>query len=118
MMSPTGSPITSPPSEPSSYDEPRADAHVDLAPPTARLAADSRSRSRRSCGRRGRIRYALYASYVLVVQTPIEPISHPIRAWVPLGKAQRLGRRAYESPALPLSYSAVVRKLTEREQER
>src|SRR5205809_6283405 len=31
MMSPTGSPITSPPSEPSSYDEPRGDAHVDLA---------------------------------------------------------------------------------------
>jgi hypothetical protein len=44
----------------------------------------------------------------------MEPISHPIRARFPLGKAQRLGGEAYESPALPLSYSAVVFKLIER----
>ena len=48
----------------------------------------------------------------------IEPISHPIRAWVPLGKAQRLDRQAYESPALPLSYSAVLSKLIESDPER
>jgi len=60
------------------------------------------------------IGYALYRSYVLLDRRPIEPISHPIRAWVPLGKAQRIEELTYESPALPLSYSAVVYKLTER----
>ena len=52
---------------------------------------------------------------MLFVQRPIEPISHPIRAWVPLGKAQRIEEVTYESPALPLSYSAVAVKLTEHE---
>jgi hypothetical protein len=51
----------------------------------------------------GGIRYALYRSYVLFFYSPIEPITEQIRAWVPLGKAQRLGGEAYESPALPLS---------------
>jgi hypothetical protein len=53
-------------------------------------------------------RYALDRSYVLLVPPPIEPISHQIRAWVPLRKAQRIEEVTYESPALPLSYSAVV----------
>jgi hypothetical protein len=44
-----------------------------------------------------RIRYALYPSYVLLVRPSIEPISHPIRAWIPLGKAQRLDREANEA---------------------
>jgi hypothetical protein len=48
----------------------------------------------------------------------IEPISHEIRAWLPLGKAQRLDGQAYESPALPLSYSAAIAKLIERDPER
>jgi hypothetical protein len=64
------------------------------------------------------VRYALYASYVLLSRRSIEPISHAIRAWVPLGKAQRLDRVAYESPALPLSYSAAAIKLIERDPER
>jgi hypothetical protein len=63
-----------------------------------------------------RIRYALYPSYVLLARWLIEPISHPIRAWLPLGKAQRLDGEAYESPALPLSYSATAIKLIERVQ--
>jgi len=46
---------------------------------------------------------------------PIEPMSEHIPDQFPLGKAQRLGRRAYESPALPLSYSAVGSKLTEHD---
>jgi hypothetical protein len=58
--------------------------------------------------------YVLYRSYVLLARRPIEPISHPIRAWVPLRKAQRIEEVTYESPALPLSYSAVVFKRTER----
>jgi hypothetical protein len=33
---------------------------------------------------------------------PIEPISHPIRAWVPLGKAQRIDVVTYD----PLLYLA------------
>jgi hypothetical protein len=56
--------------------------------------------------RNRRFRYALYRSYVLLRSTPMEPISHPIRAWVPLTKAQRIEDVTYESPALPLSYSA------------
>jgi len=59
-------------------------------------------------------RYALYRSYVLLCQPSIELISEQLPDQVPLGKAQRLSREAYESPALPLSYSAVVFKLTER----
>jgi len=51
---------------------------------------------------------------VLLVQPLIEPISGPIRAWVPLGKAQRIEEVTYESPALPLSYSAADVKLIER----
>ena len=64
------------------------------------------------------MRYALYRSYVLSPWPPIEPISHLIRAWVPLGKAQRLDRQAYESPALPLSYSATAIKIIERDPRR
>jgi len=65
-----------------------------------------------------RFRYALYRSYVLFGRWPIEPISHPIRAWFPLGKAQRIEEVTYESPALPLSYSANAVKLTEGDPER
>jgi hypothetical protein len=53
----------------------------------------SRCRSRRGASRfsirapgRSQIRYALYRSYVLLARWPIEPISHPIRAWLPHGK--------------------------------
>jgi hypothetical protein len=53
-----------------------------------------------------RFRYALYRSYLLYRKPPIEPISDPIRAWVPLGEAQRIEEVTYESPALPRSYSA------------
>ncbi len=35
---------------------------------------------------------------------PIEPISHPIRAWVPLGKAQRIEELTYE----PVLYLRVL----------
>jgi len=45
-------------------------------------------------------RYALYRSYVLLAKPPIELISHPIRAWVPLGKAQRIEEVTYD----PLLY--------------
>ena len=69
---------------------------VDVASPTGRLAAGSRSRSRRSCGCGWRIRYALYRSYVLYARPTIEPISHPIRAWLPLGKAQRIEVMTYD----------------------
>ena len=65
-----------------------------------------------------RIRYALYRSYVLLSSLPIELISGGIPDQVPLGKAQRLGGQAYESPALPLSYSAVPSKLIERDLDR
>ena len=54
-----------------------------------------------------RIRYALYRSYALLSSPTIEPISGGIPDHVPLGRAQRSGWEAYESPALPLSYSAV-----------
>jgi hypothetical protein len=50
---------------------------------------------------------------VLFVNSQIEPISEHLPDQVPLGKAQRLDRQAYESPALPLSYSAAASKLTE-----
>jgi hypothetical protein len=68
--------------------------------------------------KRGRIRYALDRSYVLFVTSRIEPISHPIRAWSPLGKPQRIEEVTYESPALPLSYSAEESKLTEHDLDR
>jgi hypothetical protein len=48
----------------------------------------------------------------------IEPITEQVPDQVPLGKAQRLDGQAYESPALPLSYSAGVTKLIERDPER
>ena len=57
-------------------------------------------------GESHRFRYALYRSYVLLSDPPIEPITEHILDQFPLRKAQRLGGRAYESPALPLSYSA------------
>jgi hypothetical protein len=63
-------------------------------------------------------RYVLYRSYVLLVEPVIEPITERIPDQVPLGKAQRLDGRAYESPALPLSYSAAGIKLIERDPER
>jgi len=50
----------------------------------------------------------VYRSYVLLDSSTIEPISGLIPDQVPLGKAQRIDRRAYESPALPLSYSATA----------
>jgi len=68
--------------------------------------------------KRRRIRYVLDRSYVLLARLPVEPISHPICAWLPLGKAQRLGSEAYESPALPLSYSAAANRISERHSER
>ena len=60
----------------------------------------------------------LYPSYVLLVWQQIEPITEQIPDQIPLGEAQRLDREAYESPALPLSYSAVADKLIERDRER
>jgi len=50
---------------------------------------------------------------VLLAEPPIELISEHIPDQFPLRKAQRLDREAYESPALPLSYSATVAKLIE-----
>ncbi len=44
-----------------------------------------------------------------MVQLQIELISRQIRAWPPLRKAQRIEEVTYESPALPLSYSAAAR---------
>jgi hypothetical protein len=57
-------------------------------------------------------RYALDLSYVLSASPQIEPITEEVPDQIPLGEAQRIDRQAYESPALPLSYSAVVIKLT------
>jgi hypothetical protein len=54
-------------------------------------------------------------SYVLLNWPRIEPITERIPDQIPLGKAQRLGREAYESPALPLSYSAIESQLTEHD---
>jgi hypothetical protein len=51
----------------------------------------------------------LYGSYVLLAKPQIEPITEQVPDQIPLRKAQRLDRQAYESPALPLSYSAAVR---------
>jgi hypothetical protein len=59
--------------------------------------------------------YALYRSCVLLATSPIEPITEHIPDQIPLGKAQRLDRVSYESPALPLSYSADGVKLIERD---
>jgi len=56
----------------------------------------------------GYFRYALYPSYGLLVSPEIEPITEQVPDQIPLGKAQRLDREAYESPALPLSYSATA----------
>ena len=64
------------------------------------------------------IRYVLYPSYVLLVWPQIEPITEQIPDQIPLGEAHRLDWEAYESPALPLSYSAAVFKLIERDPER
>ena len=61
------------------------------------------------------IRYVLYRSYVLLATPQIEPITEHIPDQIRLGKAQRLDREAYESPALPLSYSAAEFKFTERD---
>jgi len=63
--------------------------------------------------RNGPIRYALYQSYVLLAAPQIEPITEQVAKQIPLGQAQRLDGEAYESPALPLSYSAESSKLTE-----
>ena len=52
------------------------------------------------------VRYVLYRSYVLYGPPTIQPISGPIRAHISRERAQRMCREAYESPALPLSYSA------------
>jgi len=49
---------------------------------------------------------------MLLAPPPVEPITEHILDQIPLGKAQRLDRRAYESPALPLSYSAAVSSLS------
>jgi hypothetical protein len=56
-------------------------------------------------------RYALYRSYVLLARPPIEPISHPIRAWLPLGKAQRIEEVTYD-PLLKLQVRLRRVKLT------
>jgi hypothetical protein len=50
----------------------------------------------------------LYPSHVLLARPSIEPITEHIPDQTPLKKAQRLDRQAYESPALPLSYSATA----------
>ena len=57
----------------------------------------------------------LYGRYVLLDEAAIEHISEQIRAQIPRSGPQRLDREAYESPALPLSYSATPNKITERE---
>jgi hypothetical protein len=62
----------------------------------------------------GLSRYALNRSYVLLGLASIEPITDQIPDRPPLGKAQRIEELTYESPALPLSYSATTAKLTER----
>jgi hypothetical protein len=49
---------------------------------------------------------------------PIQPITEHVPDQSPLGKAQRSRREAYESPALPLSYSAADVKNIERHPER
>jgi hypothetical protein len=71
---------------------------------TGRLAT-----SLNGAGKR-RQRYALYRRHVLQDSASIEPISEHIPDQVPLGKAQRLDRLANESPALPLSYSAMAER--------
>jgi hypothetical protein len=48
----------------------------------------------------------LNRSYVLLGKAAIEHISEQIRAQVPRSEAQRIEELTYESPALPLSYSA------------
>jgi hypothetical protein len=63
------------------------------------------------------IRYVLNRSYVLLATPQIEPITEQVPDQIPLRKAQGLDRQAYESPALPLSYSAVALKLIERDPE-
>jgi hypothetical protein len=55
---------------------------------------------------------------VLLGSSTIEPITGQLPEHIPLGKAQRLRGEAYESPALPLSYSAAAIKLIERDPER
>jgi hypothetical protein len=77
--------------------------------PRARLRRDSLTSASGMCS---------IGVWVLFVNAPIQPITEQIPDRVPLGKAQRLGRRAHESPALPLSYSAAVAKLIERDLQR
>jgi hypothetical protein len=55
---------------------------------------------------------------VLLRSPPIEPITRHIPDPTPLGKAQRIEELTYESPALPLSYSAADVKNIERDPER
>jgi hypothetical protein len=62
----------------------------------------------------GRIRYALYRSYVLLEKVTIEHISEQFRAQDPRSEAQRIEEVSYESHALQLSYSATAIKITER----
>ena len=52
----------------------------------------------------GAQRYVLYRSYVLLARRPIEPISHLIRARVPLMEAQRIEEVTYD-PLLNLGRS-------------
>ena len=83
--------------------------------------AVTRERGTSSHTRRGGMRsrsYVLYGSYVLLGWTQIQPISEQIPDQAPLAKAQRSNGEAYESPALPLSYSAADVKNIERHQER
>jgi hypothetical protein len=63
---------------------------------------------------RERIRYVLNRSYVLLGGTAIEHISEQICAQIPRSEAQRIEEVTYESPALPLSYSATAFKISER----
>jgi hypothetical protein len=59
----------------------------------------------------------LYPSYVLLASPQIEPITEQVPDQLPLREAQRIAAEAYESPALPLSYSAAAVKLIERDPE-
>jgi hypothetical protein len=79
------------------------------------IAAHRRGPGRALLAEHGPFRYALYRSYALLGLAPIEPITEHIPDRLPLRKAQRSGGEAYESPALPLSYSATVVQFTERD---
>jgi hypothetical protein len=60
-------------------------------------------------------RYVLSRSYVLLGLATIGHITEQIRAHFLSSEPQRIDPDAYESPALPLSYSAAVSKSNERE---